>query len=239
MARSTGGIRLRLPRICSFTFSTTYITDMCKFWRYALMVFVAYPVIHFWLGLNVRHRDRLVTRGPAIIAANHNSHINTLALLTLFPLSMIPKVRPVAAADYFMRSDFLAWFARTVVGIIPVERAGNRDTDPLAECHAALDRGEILIIFPEGTRGEPERMRELKCGVAYLAKSHAQVPVVPVFMHGLGKSLPKGARVPVPFFVNVSLGEPFRWTGSRESFMAKLHEMFDRLHAEIPAPEYL
>ena len=57
-----------------------------------------------------------------------------------------------------------------------------------------------------GTRGEPERMQELKSGVAVLASKYPQVPVVPVFMHGLGKSMPKGTFIPVPFFVDVYIG---------------------------------
>ncbi len=207
--------------------------------KYVFVILVAWPVMLVWLGLNVRNRDRLPRRGPAIVAANHNSHLDTLALLALFPLSLIPMVRPVAAADYFMRSRVMAWFSQNVVGIVPVERAGHEEgSDPLDECYAALDRGEILLIFPEGTRGEPEHMTEFKTGIARLAERHTEVPVVTVFMHGLGKSMPKGACVPVPFFVDIFLGEPFQWTGTRESFMAKLHEMFDSLRAELHAPDY-
>jgi 1-acyl-sn-glycerol-3-phosphate acyltransferase len=207
--------------------------------KYVFVILVAWPVMLVWLGLNVRNRDRLPRQGPAIVAANHNSHLDTLALLALFPLSLVPMVRPVAAADYFMRSRLMAWFSQNVVGIVPVERAGHDEGgDPLDECYAALNRGEILLIFPEGTRGEPEHMTEFKTGIARLAERHTEVPVVTVFMHGLGKSMPKGACVPVPFFVDIFLGEPFRWTGTRESFMAKLHEMFDRLRAKLHAPEY-
>lgn len=207
--------------------------------KYVFVILVAWPVMLVWLGLNVRNRDRLPRQGPAIVAANHNSHLDTLALLALFPLSLTPLVRPVAAADYFMRSRVMAWFSQNVVGIVPVERAGHEEgSDPLDGCYAALDRGEILLIFPEGTRGEPEHMTEFKTGIARLAERHAEAPVVTVFMHGLGKSMPKGACVPVPFFVDIFLGEPFRWTGTRESFMAKLHEMFDSLRAKLHAPEY-
>jgi 1-acyl-sn-glycerol-3-phosphate acyltransferase len=138
-----------------------------------------------------------------------------------------------------MRSRLMAWFSKNVIGIVAVSRTGHaKDQDPLVECHAALDRGEILIVFPEGTRGEPEHMTKLHCGIAYLAERHADVPVVTVFMHGLGKSMP-GALVPVPGVADIVLGEPFVWPGNRESYMGKLHTMFGHLRDELDAPDYL
>jgi 1-acyl-sn-glycerol-3-phosphate acyltransferase len=201
--------------------------------KFAFVLLVAWPVMLVWLGINVRNRGVLPRRGPAIIAANHNSHLDTLALFALFPLALIPKVRPVAAADYFMRSRVMAWLSRNVLDIIPVRRAGHaRGSDPLEECHAALERGEILIVFPEGTRGEPEQMAGLKCGIARLAQRNPSAPVVTVFMRGLGRSMPKGALLPAPVRADIFLGKPFCWTGSRQSFMATLREMFDSLRAQ-------
>lgn len=198
---------------------------MDRLLRLLFVLLLARPVVLLWLGVTIRHQERLPRQGPAIVLANHNSHLDILALYSLFPLRCIPNVQPAAAADYFLRNRFIAWFATRVVGIIPVLRGGaaNRG-DPLAGCRQALAQGRILILFPEGTRGEPEQLSEIKSGIWYLVRDFPEVPVVPVYLLGLGRAMGRGSWLPVPFFTDVAVGRPLPWQADKARYRASIRE---------------
>jgi 1-acyl-sn-glycerol-3-phosphate acyltransferase len=205
--------------------------------RWVFFTLLVRPLVWLVIGLNVRHRPRLPKQGPAILVANHNSHLDTLVLMTLLPARLLSRVRPVAAADYFLANRWLAWFATRIIGIVPVERRGAA-RDPLAGMVGALDRGEILILFPDGSRGEPERLQAFKKGVAHLARRRPEMPVVPVFLHGLGKALPKSEALLVPFFCDVFVGETIPWAGDCRGYMAHLDRSMHQLAAQGRFPAW-
>ncbi|MDS4032184.1 MAG: lysophospholipid acyltransferase family protein [Candidatus Contendobacter sp.] len=191
--------------------------------RLAFFLLIVKPFLLLAVGVNVRHRDRLPAAGPALIVANHNSHLDALVLMALLPLRLLPRVRPAASADYFLRGRRRAWFATRVIGIIPVAvGSGRSHADVLGPVRDALAAGDIVIFFPEGTRGEPERLGKLKTGIVWLVQQVPNLPVCPVRLHGLGKVLPKGDWLPVPFFCDAWVGEPLRWEGDPSRFMAAL-----------------
>jgi 1-acyl-sn-glycerol-3-phosphate acyltransferase len=204
-----------------------------RFLRFLFYRIVVRLVILIVLGLNIRHRERLPAAGPAIIVANHNSHLDTMVLITLLPSHLLKCIQPVAAADYFLSSPLKAWFALNIVGILPIKRHRDiPDEDLLAPCYNALKSGKILIFFPEGSRGEPERLSAFKGGIAKLADRFATVPVTPVLLHGLGKALPKGEKLLVPFFCDVFVGEPLYGSDDRKGFMTQLETRMEALSHE-------
>jgi len=188
------------------------------------------PLVTIGLGLNIIGRQNLPINGPAIIAANHNSHLDTMVLMGMYPLSVIHKVRPVAAADYFLANKIVAWFSLKIIGIIPLDRSGKTKRDLLfAGCHEALDNDQILLIFPEGSRGKPEQMSRLKKGIYYLIKDRNDTQVTPVVMHGLGRSLPRGEALFVPFNCDVIIGEKITHCDSSKEFLEIMSRKYVKL----------
>jgi 1-acyl-sn-glycerol-3-phosphate acyltransferase len=202
------------------------------------------------IGLNARHREKLPVHGPAILVANHNSHLDTVVLMSLFTADSLPMLRPVAASDYFMEKNrLLAWFSREIAGIIPLKRVRMQPRpgeapDPLFPVKEALKQGAIVIYYPEGTRGEAERQARFKTGIARIVSQMPEVPVYPVFLHGLGKSLPKGEGIFVPFICDVVIGDAIRWNDADpkepnpKAFVAELEARILRLSQEVHRPEW-
>ena len=209
---------------------------MLRWLRLALIVAVARPVAQFFAGTDVIGRERLPVTGPAIIAANHNSHVDTLLMLTIFKARAVHLVRPAAASDYFLKDPVIGWFSRNLIGIVPVARrkAGSGE-DVLAPARQALAEGAIVVVFPEGTRGDAsDTMAQLKNGVARLAEAFPEAPVIPVWIQGAGRVLPKGTLIPVPMTCCVLVGEAIHWEGRRAAFMEGLRDALLALKAEAP-----
>ena len=122
-----------------------------RFLRFIFYRIVVRLVVLIVLGLNVRHRNRLPTTGPAILVANHNSHLDTMVLITLLSSGLLKRIKPVAAADYFLSSPLKSWFALNIVGILPIKRQKDTpDEDLLAPCYLSLEEGNILFFSRRG-----------------------------------------------------------------------------------------
>jgi 1-acyl-sn-glycerol-3-phosphate acyltransferase len=203
--------------------------------RLIFLVLIARPLAQVFASAQVHGRQHLPAVGPAIIAANHTSHVDTLLLLTIFPAATLRRVRPAAAADYFLKTPLSSWFSRRMLGIVPVARDRVSDgEDILAPAREALANGDIIIVFPEGTRGDSGDIGRLKNGVARLAEAFPEAPVIPVWIQGAGRVLPKGTFIPVPMNCWVGACEPIYWQGRRTPFMDALRDSLLKLKAAAP-----
>jgi 1-acyl-sn-glycerol-3-phosphate acyltransferase len=209
--------------------STSPLRDAAQI---AFFVLLVRPFMTLFIGLRVRGREHLDVPDPFVLVANHSSHLDTLSLLSLFPLRRLRRLRPCAAADYFGRNRFVLALSRTFFNILPIARTHIRPEDhPIQRMREALERGHSLLLFPEGTRGAGAAIGELRPGVAHLAESVPGLTFVPAYLENMGRALPKGEWVPVPFFCEVRLGTPRQLTGTREEILDVLRRDLEALKA--------
>ncbi len=207
---------------------------MLQLLRRGLLKFIVRPAARLLIGMHTEGKENLPLTGPAIIAANHNSHIDTLVLLCLFRARTLDILRPVAAADHFLSNPISSWFSRNIVGIIPLKRKPVKGEDILEEAKAALDNNQILIVFPEGTRGNPEELQPFKSGIARLAEHCPKAPIIPVYIHGAGRALPKGESLFVPMNVSVYIGNALNWNEDKLKLMEELKAKIMELKTKAP-----
>lgn len=159
--------------------------------------------ISFFLGVE---NPPKITDKQCIIVANHNSHIDVMILFRLFDISRVNKVKTIAAKGYFTKG-LKGYIAKILFNSVLVDRdASARKTFEILK--KELEDGHSLIIFPEGTRGQPGIMNEFKLGIGQISIDFPNIPIYPVYLSGTEKSLPKGTYIPVPFNINMRVLEP-------------------------------
>lgn len=215
-----------------------------KILRYLFFLFIVKPFIYLGLGVNVSGIENLykITKQPSIIVANHNSHVDTLLLLCLFNCHQILHIHPVAAADYFCNTKLKSFIFKTLLGIIPISRKVKKASEEelFKDINNTLRQGDSIIIYPEGTRGEDNTIKNFKSGVAHIAKMNPDVPVIPVYINGPDKILPKGTILWVPFIADVYISEPVYYDGTpTKIFTDKIKSIVENLKEEHKKREEL
>jgi long-chain acyl-CoA synthetase len=150
--------------------------------------------------------DRLLLDPPYIVAANHSSHLDTLALLASFPQHLLPIVHPVAAADYFFSDELRSALSTYLLNAVPFDRWGGFQQS-LKNCEQLLRKGHVLLIFPEGTRSLDGKLATFKPGVARLSIT-VGCPIIPAYIEGASTALPKGSLLPKATPLKVTFGVP-------------------------------
>ncbi|MCH7779824.1 MAG: 1-acyl-sn-glycerol-3-phosphate acyltransferase, partial [Acidobacteria bacterium] len=104
------------------------------------------PVLTWIVGVRYRRRS-LIPDGPCLVVSNHNSHLDAGVLMSLFPLRRLPRVHPVAAADYFGSTIFKQALAMWMMNSIPIQRHPKPGVDPLQPLIDKLNEVHSLGFF--------------------------------------------------------------------------------------------
>jgi 1-acyl-sn-glycerol-3-phosphate acyltransferase len=204
---------------------------------YAAGKVVVSPAVRLLWRPKVSGRDNIPRRGAAILAGNHLAVIDSVIL----PAVLSRNVYFMAKDQYFTGTGVRGAVIRNIMyGLnqIPVDRSGGRKSlMALDSALPVLRDGNLLGIYPEGTRSPDGRLYRGRPGVAKLALD-APAPIIPIGMIGTDKIQPIGARIPrIGPSVEVRIGEPLDlepWRGGDVDSRG-LREVTRRLMAAIAA----
>ncbi len=193
------------------------------------------PLGRIFMSLNVEGLQNLEgISGPVIFAANHQSHFDTPAILTVLPPRWRYRLAPAMAKEFFKAHfypDQFTWSARLPNSAnyllaslffnafpLPQREAGTRQT--LRYIGALLGEGFSVLIFPEGKRTDAGEIKPFQAGIGMIA-SKLDVPVVPVRLDGLDRILHHSWKVPTRGRARVAFGRPMSLKGSDYAALAQ------------------
>jgi 1-acyl-sn-glycerol-3-phosphate acyltransferase len=186
--------------------SVTWYTQETPFMR--IIQFLAKPFFYALAQVDHEGFDNVPLKGPCVVAANHISNLDTI-----YMGASLPRYPHFMAKRELYKNPFFAWFIRQL-GSFPVNR-GESDPWALKQAGRILDAGQILFMFPEGTRsGRKAKMKRAKVGAVKLALEH-RAPIVPAaiwgtqdFHFGLRQNNKISIRVGQPLDVVAMAGSP-------------------------------
>jgi 1-acyl-sn-glycerol-3-phosphate acyltransferase len=153
-----------------------------------------------YLGLRVRHRERVPRTGGVLIASNHQSFLDPVLVMV-----WLQREASFMARDSLFKN---ALFRRliTYLNAFPVKR-GSADISAIKECLRRLKGGHALVAFPEGTRTPDGRVQPLIGGVVLVARK-AKAPIVPTAIVGAYEAWPRTSKLPQPRRIVVAYDHP-------------------------------
>jgi 1-acyl-sn-glycerol-3-phosphate acyltransferase len=165
-----------------------------------------------------------------IYFANHQSHFDWVLIWAALPHELRARTRPIAARDYWTASPFKAWLTSAVFNAVYVSRTRTDDQDPLQPLIQALEDGDSLVIFPEGTRSNRGEPQAFKSGLFHLAEMFPGVQLIPAWIDNVQRVMPKGEVVPVPILCSVTFGTPLNLLPGEDK-----REFLERARAAVMA----
>jgi len=157
--------------------------------------------------LHVEGQKFIPHSGPVILASNHVSYIDPI----IIGIAVRRPIRFMAKKELF-GSPLFGWLIRRF-GAFPVNR-DRANLQAFKQAISLLGAGEVVAIFPEGTRGDGIHLRPAKSGIGLIA-ARTGAPVIPVFHTGTGKVFPRGAWLPRLGRITIKFGMPCRFAGGQ------------------------
>ena len=170
-----------------------------------LFRFGVWAIYKCYFSIKCNGLENLPREQPYIIAANHSSHLDTLAVLTVLG-SESKRLRVLAAKDYWFSTRFKSWFSGELLKFVPFDRHANF-LQGLRISQEVLKQNECLLIYPEGTRSVTGELQPFKPGLGLLAYETGS-PIIPTYINGTYHALPKGRNLPRKSRIQVTFGKP-------------------------------
>lgn len=181
--------------------------------------------------LRVEGRENLPEQGSFILVCNHTSHLDTLCMISSVPLKRIHRAFPAAAADYFFSSLPRSAISAILINALPFDRK-VKGAQSLTLCSELLkNEGNILIIFPEGTRTTSGELGRFRSGIGRLVVG-TDLAVIPCHLQGGFEAWPKGRLLPRPRRLKLRIGEPCKYAHLDKSATA-VKEICDDLQERV------
>jgi 1-acyl-sn-glycerol-3-phosphate acyltransferase len=190
---------------------------------YAVLKPMIRAVGRVWLRLSAVGAERVPRDGALLLASNHSSLLDPPLIGCVLPREL----DYLAKTELFRIPGLGGLIAR--LNAHPVDRSGS-DSAALRLALRLLGAGRAVLVFPEGTRGAEGRLGPAHAGAGMLA-ALSGAPVLPVYIQGSGRALPRGAAVPRPVRVTVRFGAPIRF--ARERGRSRYQEVSDEIMAAI------
>lgn len=165
------------------------------------------------LGVTYRHQlsiegaENFPKHGPAVIVANHVSHLDTLLLGAAVPPSVRSRLSPLAAGDTFFRGISQSWLSSRFLNLRPLWRHQSNTHGLMRLRHSLESQDQCFLIFPEGTRSRTGTMGHFKPGIGMLVAG-TEIPVIPCHIHGAFEAWPSNRTLPKKGSLQLKVGTP-------------------------------